>query len=82
MRGNIGLWRARLETENFTFEGFGTDRQQARAVLVAGLLRHAQEYQIPDIWWSSYRDDINLTHIAAGVAYRDSEALRPVEYNR
>jgi hypothetical protein len=82
VRGNIGLWRARLDTRNFTFEGYGVDKGTARAVLVAGLERHAQEYRIPAVWWSEYREDIYLTYISAGVAYRDGEALPPVEYKK
>jgi hypothetical protein len=78
----VTLWKASLETRNFSFEAYGKSRWAARNALIRGLLRHAQEYQIPDIWWSPYRDDIVFNCIGSGVAYRDGEALRKVEYNR
>jgi len=72
----IALWKARMDTEHFTFEAYGDTKFAARRALVGGLLRHAEEYRIPDIWWSHYRDDIQFTQITAGVAYRDGEELR------
>jgi hypothetical protein len=73
------MWRARMETPNFEFVAYGKSKGDARAVLRAGLEKHAEQYGIASDWWSSKHGptfDIHVAYIADGECYRNNELLR------
>lgn len=74
-----GLWRARLETPNFTFEAFGRDMASARRALGQGLIRHAQQYGLDPDWWRGRGFVPKITYVRGSAAYRDGELLRGSE---
>lgn len=78
------VYRAVMETRSWTFDAVGETRKQARDALLAGLRAHAKQYGLPpqpgrlpyprpDDWY--WVDDIYITAMETGVAYRDHEEL-------
>lgn len=69
------MWQARMSTFNFDFAAYGRSEGDARAVLRAGLEKHAEQYRMPKDWWTTGYD-IQVRYIADGECYRDNELLR------
>lgn len=70
------MFKASLETKNFSFEGYGTSEQAARTALFRGLHRHADQCKIDgDVFVKDYIDDIQVQPIRLGVGYRDGALI-------
>lgn len=76
------LYRAELETRNFSFEAYGPTEAKARDYLVQGLHRHFLTYS--GRWNSAkqagtrlaeFLDDITVREIKSGAVYRDREEI-------
>ena len=67
------IYHAEVETRSFTFRGYGTTADQARAAITAAWTAHVEltdadpDYLQPD--------DINVYACALGQGYRDETAL-------
>ena len=71
------LWKAWVDTRNFSFEGYGTTREEAVVSLQKAFIIHAKQYQAPSNWWKgSVESDIQTREIGLGVGYRDGEPLQ------
>ena len=67
------MFKAQVDTRNFSFEAYGLNRIQARATLRAGIRRHAKTYATnPDRLIADISPDIIITEIEAGQCYRDN----------
>jgi hypothetical protein len=69
------LFKAVLETKNFTFEATDFTENFAKAALLVGLVAHSKQYKIPVDWYVEFIDNIQLTEIKTGYCYRDNEML-------
>ena len=67
------FWMASLETRNFSFEAGGLTEMEALTTLKQGLSLHAKRFNLEDDWYTD--DDIVVTEMKAGVAYRDREEI-------
>lgn len=70
-----GCYVAKLETRNFSFEGYGTDESYAKIALLAGLRQHGKEYGLGEDWYHEFADDIHTHRIVFGRCYRDDESI-------
>lgn len=73
------VWRtiyiATLKTENFYFEGFGSDvRDSARIALNLALQKHARQHDLPDGWYDE--EAIQIRDVQLGWGYRNGEIVR------
>jgi len=69
------MFKAELQTSNFTFEAYGKTAEYARHALTAGLVDHAEQYGIEPDWWRQWECDIQTTRLKLQVAYRDNELI-------
>jgi hypothetical protein len=69
------MFKAELESRNFTFEAYGRTAAQALDALTAGLVDHAEQYGIAPDWWRQWEGDIFTTKFEMQVAYRDNERI-------
>lgn len=69
------MFKAELQTSNFTFEAYGRTADYARNALVIGLVDHAEQYGIAPDWWRQWEADIQTTRLELQVAYRDNERI-------
>jgi len=69
------MFKAELQTSNFTFEAYGKTAEYARHALTAGLVDHAEQYGIEPDWWRQWECDIQTTRLELQVAYRDNELI-------
>ena len=69
------MFKAELQTSNFTFEAYGKTAEYARNALTAGLVDHAEQYGIAPDWWRQWECDIQTTRLELQVAYRDNERI-------
>lgn len=70
------IFKAELETRNFSFAAYGDSHVAAHRALTEGLKRHAAQYRIPEDWFKDLEDEIASTPVELGVCYRDREVLR------
>jgi hypothetical protein len=71
------IHKAELWTHHFHFEALGDSVENARGVLIKGLMLHGQEYRCKPEWWSEYVDDITVTAFELnGTALRDRDPIR------
>lgn len=73
----ISLFIAYLETENFTFEGVGASKDEAKKVLIDTLILHGTQYGLPDLWFEYYTQDdgVSIRELVSGKGYRDNESI-------
>jgi hypothetical protein len=57
------IYRAKLETRNFEFEGFGVSAEDALRSLEMSLRIHGEAYELAHEWWSSIADEIEVEEI-------------------
>jgi len=69
------MYKATLETRNFTFEAYGKSQNQALKSLTNGLNDHAQQYELRSDWWHWLRTDIYIKEVVMGSCYRDNERI-------
>lgn len=67
------LYRASVDTRNFTFEAFGHSRSSALVCLRQGLFKHAVKFVINPAksWVDEVAGDAIVTMYTFGEAYRD-----------
>jgi hypothetical protein len=69
------LFRAFYDSRNFSFEAYGSSKDDAINQLIKGLKIHAKEYQIPNEDWYT-EDDFSVYEIFPNTAYRDCTELK------
>ena len=69
------MFKAYLETEHFIFEAYGASEEEARAALLAGWEVHRVQYRAT-AGFPDYADDVQVSEIRLGAAYRDREEIR------
>jgi hypothetical protein len=69
------IFKASLETRNFSFEAFNVDAASAETSLIEGLEKHAKQYRLQWNWHLAMAGDINVTEVVIGAAYRGSEQI-------
>jgi len=75
------MYKAKLESYNFTFEAYAETKALALEHLKKGLQTHAQDYDLDPDWWHELKNDIYAIEIKLGSpsfnsCYRDSELLK------
>ncbi len=70
------IFKASLETRNFSFEAFGETEDAARLTLVEGFGIHAKQYQLGKDWWHQFSEDIVTMPLVMDACYRDRQVLR------
>ena len=74
------IYKATLETRNFSFEAVGYDERHAKQSLIDGLNNHRRQYNLAFDWYSL--DEICIQELKIGVTYRDgSEIKTPLLYD-
>ena len=63
------VFQATYDSRNFSFAAVGTTKTHARQALITGLLKHAQQYNLPRDWFE--RGDIDVREYRIGSTYRD-----------
>jgi hypothetical protein len=69
------MFKAKLESQNFTFEAYGRTARHALDALKQGFEDHAEQYGIAPDWWIEWESDIFTTKFDMEVAYRDNERI-------
>lgn len=70
------MFRARFETRNFTFDGYGETEAAAVKALWAGWFAHCDVYTSADReLMADDSDDIGVYEFQSGHAYRDNEEI-------
>jgi hypothetical protein len=72
------FYRAKYESSNFEFEGYGLTRAEALKTLKDGLRKHTEQHELEKGWYS--KDDINIYLYRFGVPYRDCDTIDAEEY--
>jgi hypothetical protein len=78
------MYKAKLESYNFTFEAYAENKTLALEHLKKGLMTHAEDYDLEYNWWHPIKNDIYVIEIKLGSpsfnsCYRDDELLKPKE---
>jgi len=69
-------YRAYLETAHFSFEAYDVTADAARRAMVRAIKRHCAQYNaLPAPMLADYRDDITVSEIRIGRAYRDYSVI-------
>ena len=64
------FYRAFYQSRSFSFEAYGSTRDEAHKLMVKGLRKHTKNYDLPDNdWW--YEDSIGFHEVELGKAYCD-----------
>lgn len=71
------LHLATLETRNYRFQALGFTEQEARAALEQAWNAHAE--QTGGIGWQRLADDVNVSALETGTAYRDGSPIATLE---
>ncbi|MCP3475128.1 hypothetical protein NLM33_32920 [Bradyrhizobium sp. CCGUVB1N3] len=75
-RAQRTIYKAELHTRNFHFEALGDSVENARGALIAGLIKHGQQYRIKADWWSEYVEDLTVVEFELNApALRDREEI-------
>ena len=75
------MFKAKLESYNFTFEAYHENEILAKEHLKLGLNNHAKQYDLPLDWWHDLGGDIYTVEIKLGTpsfnsCYRDNELIK------
>jgi hypothetical protein len=75
------MWKAKLDSWNFTFEAYHDNKILAIEHLKLGLENHAKQYGMPHDWWHDFGGDIYTVEIQLGTpsfnsCYRDNELIK------
>jgi hypothetical protein len=68
------LFRAFFDSRSFSFEAYGSTKEDAKKHLIKGLKTHAKEYQLPNKDWYT-ENDFGIYEIQLNKAYRDNSPL-------
>jgi hypothetical protein len=68
------IYRANYESRNFSFEAYGKTKEDAKASLIIGLLRHMHQYDLDPDWY--YEDDISVVGSQLNTPYRDYSIIK------
>jgi hypothetical protein len=68
------IYRANYESRNFSFEAYGKTKENAKASLMIGLLRHMHQYDLDPDWY--YEDDISVVEYQLDTPYRDYSIIK------
>jgi hypothetical protein len=74
------IYKAELWSPHFHFEALGDTEDNARAALIKGLNKHAEEYRIAKGWWEGRDAEFEFTLTRFGLnepALRDREEITP-----
>lgn len=70
------FFRASYDSRNFCFEAYAETEAKARAILIAGLTEHGNQYNLESDWYLYQGwDDIQVTDYVLGKAYRDRDIV-------
>ena len=70
------MYRANLETRNFSFDAYGDTEINAKTAMARAISEHAGQYGLNEAkFWDDVSDDIQITEIHSGSAYRDGQHL-------
>lgn len=69
------IYIASLDTRSFSFNAVGFDKRSARQNLIDGLETHRRQYALSLDWYDI--NEIEVTQMKVGVAYRDCTELKP-----
>lgn len=70
------IYKAYYDSRNFSFEAFAATREEARAILLAGLKEHGKQYKCePDWFMFGDADGIEVVEYEVGKAYRDCSII-------
>jgi len=75
------FYRAKLQTENYSFEAYGETKTLALEHMKLGLRHHAEQRNIPTDWWHAWGDEIYVLEFKIGTPafnsfYRDGSLLK------
>jgi len=75
------MYKAKLDSYNFSFEAYGETKALAIEHLKLGLKTHAQDYDLENDWWHPLKNDIWAMKIEIGSpsfnsCYRDNELIK------
>ena len=75
------MYKAKLDSWNFTFEAYHDNEILAKEHLKLGLSNHAKQYNLEPDWWHEYLGDIYTVEIKLGTpsfnsCYRDNELIK------
>ena len=73
------LWLAHFETPNFTFNSYGSTRDEAILALREGWNEHSVSYAADPDYLSEFIDDVDCYEITALSCYRDGEQIAKAE---
>ncbi len=68
------IYRANYESRNFSFEAYGKTKEDAKASLMIGLLRHMHQYDLDSDWYC--KDDISVVGYQLDTPYRDYSIIK------
>ena len=68
------IYRANYESRNFSFEAYGKTKEDAKASLMIGLLRHMHQYDLDPDWYCE--DDISIVEYQLNTPYRDYSIIK------
>lgn len=70
------IYKAFYQSRNFSFEAFAATRKEAHSILLAGLKKHADQYNCdPDWFMFGDADGIEIVDYELGKAYRDCDYI-------
>jgi hypothetical protein len=70
----MSFWQAKIDTRNFSFEGYGVTEYAARRALHTALKAHEEQYNLQDQGWY-FPDDCEVRELTLGQGYRDRSPL-------
>jgi hypothetical protein len=75
------FYRAKLQTENYSFEAYGETKTLAIEHMKLGLSNHAVQRNIPSDWWHAWGEEIYVLEFEIGRPdfnsfYRDGSLLK------
>lgn len=71
------LYKTSLETRNYSFEVYSTNRQKSKAVMEAGIRKHCEQFDISYVeFLSDYKQSDWITEpIILNTPYRDGQEI-------
>lgn len=71
----MSIFIATLDTRHFSFEAYGNNEDEAKAVLESALRKHAKQYSLQPEWPDAMIDGCEVREVAVGLGYRDREPI-------
>lgn len=71
----MSIWVCRHESRNFTFEAYGTTKEEATLAFARGLRKHADQTKAGQAWVDEAVTETDAARYSVGVCYRDGERL-------